>query len=272
MHVTLDTNVINPLACPDLYPTCPDMEAVDLIRGFVRQRKINAYFSEASTSLEAIANDKRVDSFLRQWATGKFPIQLPEPSAERMKVFSEAIQLGLKVLHAPRIALGTLIEFPEMAWAEDINFTVEERQERYHSYIRSQPDVGLERLKTLGSELVAVHGLSTEHLSHLANLPSWPTAEKLMWMEGLLAEYDSPMKYLTRKKFLAEFRDRLSEGFDTDIQASHYAYGNRYLCTFDSARNAGASSIMNASRISSNNAQFGIVIVSPRELVELVQP
>lgn len=270
MHVTLDTNVIGPLACPDLYPTCPDMPSVDAIREHIRNGKINAYLSEASTSLEAIANDERVDSFFRQWAKRRFPIQLPEPAPERKRVFAEALRLGLRVLHAPRIALGTFIKFPEAAWAEDINFSIKERQDRYHNYISSQPDTGDEKLKTLGAELVAAHGLNTAHLSQPASLPSWPSAEKLMWMEGLLAEYDSPTRFPSRKKFLAEFRDRLAEWFDLDIQASHYAYGNQYLCTFDSARNAGSSAIMHPNRTSSNAAQFGLAILSPRELVEIV--
>lgn len=248
------------------------MPSVDAIRELIRNRTISAYLSEASTSLEAISNDERVDSFLRQWATRKFPIQFPEPAPERKRVFAEALLLGLKVLHAPRIALGTFIEFPESAWAEDINFPIKERQDRYNNFIRSQPDTGVEKLKTLGAELLAAHGLSTAHRSHLASLPSRPSAEKLMWMDGLLAEYDSPMRFSSRKKFLAEFRDRLAEWFDIDIQASHYAYGHQYLCTFDSASNAGASAIMHPTRISSNAAQFGLAIISPLELVEVVQP
>lgn len=268
MHVTLDTNVIGPLACPDLYPMCPDMPSVDAIRELIRTGRICAYLSEASTSLEAISNDDRIDSFLRQWATRSFPVQFPEPSPERKRVFAEALRLGLKVLHAPRIALGALIEFPEYAWAADINFSTKERQDRYHNYIRNQPDTGAENLKKLGAELVVAHRLNSSHLSHLASLPSWPSAEKLMWMEGLLAEYDSPRMFTSRKKFLAEFRDRLAEWFDMDIQASHYAYGNQYLCTFDSASNAGKSSIMHPNRISSNASQFCLAIVSPRELVE----
>lgn len=271
MHVTFDTNVIGPLGCPDLYGTCPDMPSVDAIREFVRAGRIDAYFSEASTSLEAISNDERVDIFLRQWATGKFPIQLPEPAPERKRVFAEAVHLGLKVLHAPRLALGTFIEFPDDAWAEDINFPIKERQDRYHQYIRSQPDTGVEKLKALGAELVTAHGLSTVHLAHLASLPSWPSAERLMWMDGLLAEYDSPKRFTSRKKFLAEYRDRIAEWFDMDIQASHYAYGHQYLCTFDSARSSGTAGIMHPTRVSNNSTRFGIKVVSPGTLVELVR-
>ena len=91
-----------------------------------------------------------------------------------------------------------------------------------------------------------------------------------MWMNGILAEYDSPKEFPTRKKFLSKFRDLVAEWFDLDIQASHYAYGNDYLCTFDLAKNAGASAIMHANRKSENTTQFGIQIVSPRELVNLV--
>ena len=93
-----------------------------------------------------------------------------------------------------------------------------------------------------------------------------------MWMNGILAEYDSPRKFASRKKFLSEFRELIAEWFDLDIQASHYAYGNDYLCTFDFAKNAGTSAIMHANRKAGNATQFGIQIVSPEELVKLASP
>lgn len=272
MNITLDTNVIGPLACPDLYPTCPDVPSIDSLRNLILQGTVNAYLFEASTSLEAISNDERVTFYIRQWASRNYPITLPDPSPERKRVFAEALRLGVKVLHAPRIALGALIAFPDESWAADHQFPQEERLDRYHSFIRSQPHSGVERLKEFGAELVTVHGLSTDHLKHLCSLPSWPTAAQLMWMDGILAEYDSPKKFPTRKKFLSKFRDLVAEWFDLDIQASHYAYGNDYLCTFDSAKNAGASAIMHANRKSGNTTQFGIQIVSPRELINLVSP
>jgi len=267
MHVTFDTNVINPLACPDMYKkTCPDMASVNVIRESIRARQIYAYMSEASMSLEAISNDERVDVFFRQWASGTYPIQLPEPSDERKQVFSKAIQLGFRVLHVPRMGLKTFIWFPETVWAEDTSFQLN----RYGDYIYSQPDTGVTSIKKLGAELVTIHGLSTAHLAHLVILPSWPTAEEIMWLDGLLAEYDSPMKFTSRTKFLEEFREKVAEWFDTDIQASHYAYGHDYLCTFDCASKAGPSSIMHRDRIAINSKRFGINIVSPNKLVEFV--
>ncbi|MFA6222654.1 MAG: hypothetical protein WC647_10120 [Desulfomonilaceae bacterium] len=267
MHVTFDTNVINPLACPDMYEkTCPDMASVDVIRESIQSGRIHAYLSEASTSLEAISNEERLDSFLRQFASGKIPIQLPKPSSERIRVFSEAIQLGLRVLHAPRLGLTTFIEFPETAWAEDTNYLIDERQHRYHEYIRFQPDTGVETIKRLDAELIGIHGLGATHLS---TLPSSPIAANSMW-KGLLAEYGSPIKFRSKKKFLAEFRDRVAEWFDMDIQASHYAYGHDYLCTFDSGSKAGPYAIMHPNRVSINSSRFGIQIVSPSELDALI--
>lgn len=270
MHVTLDTNIIGPLACPDLYPTCPDVLSIDTLRNLILGGSIDAYLSEASMSLEAISNDERVDTFIRQWASRNYPITLPDPSPERKRVFAEALRLGVKVLHAPRIALGTFFTFPDESWAVDRQFPQKERLDRYHSFITSQPHTGEERLKDFGAELVTIHDLSTDHLKHLSSLPSWPNAEKLMWMNGILAEYDEPKKFPSRKKFLSVFRDLVAEWFDLDIQASHYAYGNDYLCTFDSAQNAGVSAIMHANRKAGNMNQFGIQILSPKELIKLV--
>lgn len=270
MHVTLDTNVIGPLACPELYSTCPDLIAIDVIRESICTKIIHAYISEASMSIEAISNEDRLDIFFRQWATMPSRINLPEPAPERIQIFDKVIKLGIKVLHVPRIALRTFIKFPQNVWAEDINFSIKERHDRYSKYIRSQPNTGVESIKRLGAELVTIHGLRTDHLTHLVTLPSWPTAEELMWMDGLLAEYDSPKKFSTRKRFLTKFRDLVAEWFDLDIQASHYSYGFDYLCTFDSANNTGINGIMHANRILINSSLFNIKIIKPSELVSLI--
>ena len=198
MHITFDTNVIGPLACPDLYSTCPDMSSVDTLRKMLRTKSIHGYMSEASMSLEAISNDERVDTFLRQWASKAYPIQLPEPSPERQRVFSEAYKLDIMVLHAPRIALGSFIEVPESCWASDANYGIQERQDRYHTYIRNQTNTGSSELKQLGAELVTIHGLSTNHLSHLAALPSWQSGNLAIWQSGNRVT-QSPDRRITRQ-------------------------------------------------------------------------
>lgn len=90
-----------------------------------------------------------------------------------------------------------------------------------------------------------------------------------MWKQGILAEYGSPKKFSSKKKFLAEFRECVAEWFDMDLIASHYAYGNDVLCTLDAASSAGSYSIMHANQ-AAILASYGIKAVSPAELVNMV--
>jgi len=218
-------------------------------------------------SLEAIENEARIDSYLRQWAASRFPIQLPEPAAERKRVFTEAFGLGLKVLLAPRVALDPFIDVPAASWASDVNFPMSERFDRFNLFIRGQASTGIDRLRELGAELIDTHNLQIPQHS---GGPQFGNPGESMWLQGLLAELETPKKFASKKKFLNEYRDRSAEMFDIDLQASHYAYGLDYLCTLDEGKKAGAHSIMHPDRRKLNAEKFEIRVISPLELLEKV--
>lgn len=267
MRVTLDTNVFGPVAQPELYPNAPQREALDLIRQQIEVGKIQAFISEASLTMEGLTHADRIDVFIRAWATKQYPIDLPKLPEQRVEVIGNTLSLGIKVLHVPRIALGSFYDFSTEDWASDDLFQISDRQNRYFSFARDFPNIGSGALKKLGAKLVGTHSLSTQHLRHLEALPSWPSAQEMMWMQGLLAEFDQPKQYPTQKKFIKEIRELIAEWADLDILASHYSYGNDIFCTLDSARGAGSNGILHPNQRSIFASKFQVAILSPEEFV-----
>ena len=268
MRVTLDTNVFGPVACPRLYSNAPQRADLDLMRQQIESGKIQSFISEASLTMEGLKHADRIDVFIRAWATRQYPIDLPELPEQRTEVISNALSLGIKVLHVPRVALGSFYDLSNEDWAIDDLFQIGERQNRYFSFVRDFSDIGSGALKKMGAELVEIHSLSTRHLKHLESLPSWPSANEMMWMQGLLAEFDQPKKYPTQKKFIKEVRELIAEWGDFDILASHYSYGNDVFCTLDSARGTGSDGILHPNKRGILTSKFQVTILSPEELVE----
>jgi len=271
IRVTLDTNIFGPVALPELYPSAPQHGALDSIRQEIEVGRIKAFISEASLTMEGLTHADRIDVFIRAWATGQYPIDLPKLPKQRLEVIENTLSLGIKVLHVPRVALGSFYDLSDEDWAKDELFLIGERQNRYFAFARAFPNIGLGALKHLGVKLVSIHSLSTQHLEHLEKLPSWPTAQEMMWMQGLLAEFDQPQKFQTQKKYIKRVRELIAEWSDLDILASHYSYGNDVFCTLDSARSTGSSGILHPSQRNVLTTKFGATILSPEELVTKIE-
>lgn len=270
MRVTLDTNVLGPVAAPSLYPDAPQIEALLAIRKNIESGGIQPFISEASISLEGLRHADRIDVFIRAWASRQSPIEMPALPEQRIEVINNALLLGVKALHVPRIALGSFYEFKEGDWAAEELFPVVERQERYSKFVRSFPEMGTGPLKSLGAELVDAHAMNKQRYEYLEKIPSSPTASQMMWMSGLVAEYDNPTKFPTQKAFIKNIRELIAEWCDLDILASHYSYGNDVFCTLDSAKGTGSAGILHPNQRNILTNDFGLTIVSPEELVEKI--
>ena len=267
MRVTLDTNVFGPVSVPSLYLDSPQITALQVIRREIESGNINPYISEASMSLEGLSHADRIDNFIRNWASEKYPIELPKLPTTRADVIRNALSLGIKVLHAPRIALGSFYELKEGDWARDELYTVQLRQERHSDFAREFPTIGPNTLKQLGSNLIDEHNINTQHIEHLERNQPGLKASEMMWMQGIVAEFDNPKKYRTQKAFVKHVRDLIAEWCDLDILASHYAYGNDVFCTLDSANGTGISGILHPAQRQTLVTKFGLNILSPEELV-----
>ena len=271
MRVTLDTNVFGPVSLPELYPDAPQQGALGIIRQLIMTDRIMAFISEASISLEGLPHADRINMFIRNWVTQQYPIDLPKLSEQRLEVIKSALSLGLKVLHAPRIALGSFYDISDKDWAKDEQYTIGERQKRYFAFAEDFTNIGSNALKRLGAELVSIHSICTKHLANLEKLPSLPTAQQMMWMQGLLAEFDQPKKYMTQKKYIKHVRELIAEWNDLDILASHYSYGNDIFCTLDTARSSGTTRILHPSQREDLISKFDLNILNPEELITKIE-
>jgi len=267
ISVTLDTNVFGPVASHEDYPDHPEISACMQIRGLINENKFFPYVSEASLSLEALDHSDRIDKFIREWATKTSGMVLPSPSPTRIKIVERALQMGVRVLHVPRIAIGAFVNVPSDSWAKDSRFPTEERQKRHSRFIRSFPDIGPVQIKELGASLVQLHGLDT---SRVIDFLGWPKPAVLIWSKGIIAEFDDPKMFNNQKQFTKHIREIIGEWADHDILASHYAYSFDYFCTCDMSKSTGIKGILHESKRTNLESEYGIKILTPSELVSFI--
>jgi hypothetical protein len=265
MHVTLDTNVFGPLVSPVDYPNHPAATELAIIAEAIVRGAVRASISEASLTLEALERHVRIDAFFRQWASKSSSINLPRPAPVRATIFERAFEMHLTVLHVPRIALGPFVTVPTAAWAADERHSPSQRQLRASQLIRDHPAAGPQTIKALGAELVVLHGVDT---TGVFQFPGWPPPQELLWLKGIVAEYDRPSKFPTEERFSRHLRHLVAEWTDIDVMASHYGYGLDSLCTLDTARNTGTKGILSPVNFPRLKNQYGIEVASPGELVK----
>jgi len=270
MKVTFDTNVFGPVSSPEEYPNEQQNKEIKQIRESIKTKKIRGFISEASLKMEALAHSDRIDVYIRAIANrsiSKADINLAQ---QRVNVIKNTLELGMKILHAPRIGYGSFYEINDDDWAQDELFPIGERQDRYFGFGRAYEHKGPVDLKKLGAELAELHKLKTNHLDDLVKIKGMPKASEMMWASGLIAEFDNPMKFDTKKKFIKHVREIIAEWSDMDILASHYGYGNDVFCTIDRSKETGTSGILHLSKRDELRNNFGIEILCPEELIEKI--
>jgi hypothetical protein len=264
MKAAFDTNVIGPLASPRDYPNHPDEATLSALRNRISSGGIEAFASESTFGLEALDRHVRIDDFLRSWASQSGKIKLPSPAPVREAILQEALSLGFKVLRVPRIALGPFLEIGEQAWAADVAFPREQRQSRTFAFAQIFAAQGPAALKSLGAELVTLHGIN---ISSIPALPGLPPAADFFWLQGLVAEYDQPRKYPSTERFSRAVRDLMGEWADVDALASTHGYGINLFCTLDRAANSGTRGLLHPVNAPMLEKCFGITAVTPTELL-----
>lgn len=270
MRVTLDTNVFGPVSSPDEYPNEQQTTEIVGLREAISSNKITAFISEASLKMEALAHANRIDVYIRAIANRNISEVDVKLAEQRINVIENTLNLGVKVLHAPRIGYGSFYEIKTEYWAEDELFTIGDRQDRYFGFGRAYDHKGPKDLKDLGTELAELHDLKSDHLNELVKIPGMPKASEMMWSQGLVAEFDSPKKFTSNKKFTKHVREIIAEWSDMDILASHYGYGNNIFCTLDKSKETGIEGILHSNKREELKNNFGIEIQTPQEIIEKI--
>lgn len=67
-----------------------------------------------------------------------------------------------------------------------------------------------------------------------------------------------------------KFAIGVAEWVDGDALSAHYGYGIKYFCTNDNARGAGSNSVFSIENRRKLKDKFGINIISPIKLIELI--
>jgi len=217
--------------------------------------------------MEALEKEQRVDDYLREIAKSKWTWNLPAAPQARHDVFEAAFRLGVKVLSVTRVALAKFVSVPESARAAPFQDDLALTQDRCCFFMREYQTIGAEALKAEGARLVRTHLIPTTHVQGFLGI----APEEILWTQGLVAEYDAPKNYTSKKEFIKVVRDIIAEWNDVDSLASHYAYGLDVFCTLDDGKGAGAGAILHLQNRPLLHSRYGIRIgssisaLNPRE-------
>lgn len=247
MNVTLDRNVYGRVAtATDIIQDNLTSSDFERIRYYIRSGSISTYISEASLALEALSKDQRIHEFFRQWANHPTKINLPVPPDVDIDRTNKILSIGIKILHSPRLILGSFHTMRPEHWAEDKQFSKSERLRRQSNFIRGLPADGLKRLRDFGKHLAAQYKLNQNS-----------------WLKGIVTAFDRQ-----EKKHLDEIDQLIREWCDEDIIASHYAYGFDLLCTNDNPTSNNRIFSQHSRNVLKD--RFNVEIVSTKDLIQKI--
>lgn len=249
ISVTFDSNVWESVVDDTkrgAYPVC--QKIYDLINN----NEITPYFFEGIVSLETIPKENRKAHIHGFKPTISIQVGDEEPKvtegtpppelSEYLKInIPKALKIGFKFIRTPRIG-GNGINASADCAAEDINYPLEERLIRTFEVVRYIESLGAGKGK-LDNNIEKNQGYG-------------------------MVEKTKNDTNLTNNKYAKD----IAEWVDGDAIAAHYGYGIDYFCTNDKASGAGASSIFSATNLTKVSQRYGIKVVSPEELLNLILP
>jgi hypothetical protein len=230
------------------------------IKWCIRRGRIRAAIPEAAFAAEVLPNEDRI-SLLLAVGTPKAasPPLIPEG---RRALIHEAFRLGFRALHGARIAYGDLVGVQANQWAQDDDFPIAERQERFSKFIRHFRDYPKEALKDMGEKLSVAHGLASRNSlkAHAAAMNN-VSLDRFLWREGITAEELTPRQHPSVKAFRDVMRHLFADWADFDMVAAHYAYGFDLMCAEDTGKPR-SDSIFGAPYAADLSDKFGIKTIS----------
>jgi hypothetical protein len=254
-RVTFDTNVCNFINDPNK-PASPVAPAdATAIRAAISDGRVKGFVSEASLFVESLSFPEK----LAYLAVAGTRDPRPQPDPRTVAMFQDLAGLGMKLLHAPLIGAEIFIE--GFDWAADEKFPIDERQERFFSFI--QPLPRHEPLVAFGKSLAPAGAGSHRIVNVTKNGFEAPIRQD--WAARIKQEWDN--NPAGQKKLEKDVRPDIGEWCDALIVGSHYGYGNDVFCTTDKGKNAGSRSLLHLSKRSALEAQ-GITLMTPKELVQ----
>jgi hypothetical protein len=265
MKITLDSNVYRKVASPDIFVKDPRHSAFVVIHNAVVAGCATGYISETVLTLEGIQNSQRPEYFAASELDVKFtetpnehraidltievgPRGSGHPGLHPMAAshISRALQVGMRLLRAPRIGLPSPTEPDEANFAVDAD--VSARQKRFSELSR--------QLESRGFGIAAAKCVG-HAINNRLGKPTDP------WFGNLSQTTDTNER--------AAIVRAVAEWSDGDTIAAHYAYGNDVLCTEDLAGNSARKSVFDQETRNWLAANYGVEMCTVTQLAARLQ-
>lgn len=274
LYVTFDTNTYSSIANPQPRKLLEKWWPLDrdrwqskklrvkwwYIAQCIRKGRVVAGIPEALLATEALPNVSRIALLL----SAGTPTPRPPVPAVRIKLIRQAIDLGFRVMHMPRIGHPSTYQVAVEEWSLDVRFSQSDRLNRSHLFSRHFNDYAHVAVRDFGEQLATAHGLSSPRATFAARFTGISPARHL-WREGLAAEDTAPKMHASPQAFQKVLRSLLADWADFDVAATHYGYGYDYICTEDLG-SASSNSIFGPQHAT---GAFNVRVVTASELARL---
>lgn len=256
ISVTFDRNVYESILGPDKCKRPEsNLEHAAIIANYIEWKQIVPYISESAFTLETLRNEKgnrrRIltkdrkiisepgDSFIR---LGGDPSIHPGTTETDGYFLNKAIESGFKIL--PIFRFGRIVN-------------LEIRPEWRYIKEYSEPMGLVDKWSEVVTYLEDL-GAGFGFINSLLKIPENRQKPWTFYAE----QYTGSDK---------KFNRAIAEWSDGDSVASHIASGITYFCTYDEAKGAGSKSVFSPNIKEALNKKFGLKVVSPQELVFILQ-
>jgi hypothetical protein len=212
-------------------------ETIFTIESIMRTRRAQ-YFGSSMPSITLRLRDDRGGTIAEEVVDGS--ADLPVVHAKVQPILSAAIESGFRLLRCPRLGMPRP-ELPAQWFLQEESPDAQRTRQRVFSECSREIErrgAGIAHAKRIGERYASGN-----------------------WREGLLRAPQSDQKAIG---------DAIAEWADGDAIAAHVAYGNDYFCTRDNASAAGDASIFSRRNREWLMADYGIRIIRPSELPELL--
>ena len=218
LRVTFDTNTLDPITQPEL--AGPMWADCMTIHESLKSKWLEGFFCETVLTIEG---------------GHKFPRPRPDTVARVRR----ALELGLRILRAPRPGCTPIDVLDGELYAKDVN-----------------PSTRLERYEAIAAAIEA-RGLGFARMLKVTPSPSHGLDSSL----GLAS-----VDWSSSPGDMTKVARAVAEWADGDSVAAHYGYANDLFCTQDRAARAGRYSVMHPAQRSWLHRVYGVEFVSIAEL------
>jgi hypothetical protein len=260
--VTFDSNVWRPIVSPARFPNEPLLPVFQAIRAAIQGGRVKPFLAETVFTLEAVPKKNRrqffgsyrleVNSSSETTKDGRINVKMTLSPPKglharndpvRAAHLTDAVSLGFRLLRIPRI--GGL-QNPDLQPDWFASGRLEGFDERL-----ARTSACLAAIEAKGCGMAQIRELGLRYATKGAH-----------WRDGVgnIPADQEP-----------SFTAAVAEWADGDSVAGHYGYGNDYFCTLDAGISGGAASVLHSSRRAWLDEDFGIRVVTPVQLAEVLR-